>query len=71
MMLRLPLPCSPVIFLSIDYERYMTLLVLRQGIGSRIVGEILRGEEANTCSKNMYSTICFNGFSKLGFETNA
>jgi hypothetical protein len=43
MMLRLPLPCSPVVFLSIDYERYMTLLLRRQGIGSRIVGEMLRG----------------------------
>jgi hypothetical protein len=40
MMLRPALPCSPVIFLSIDYERYMTMLALRESVEWRFVGRM-------------------------------
>jgi pentatricopeptide repeat protein len=40
MMLRPALPCSPVIFLSIDYERYMTMLALRGCVEWRFVGRM-------------------------------
>lgn len=39
MMLRPALPCSPVIFLSIDYERYTTVLTLEEGMSGQIAGK--------------------------------
>ncbi len=42
MMLRPALPCSPVIFLSIDYERYTIGVALREGIEWRIVDTMFR-----------------------------
>ena len=46
MMLRPALPCSPVIFLSIDYERYTIVLPLWEGIEWRVVGGMFhRGGE--------------------------